>query len=285
VAAGTALLLALAVPLGQAVPGAVSLSLTERFAFEATVGAQVSSRSVLVSVDTEVRNDGARTLTVGRAVVGEFRSVSLVELAPEGAEVVRLIRTVTCPADGTEPALDPPVGGLRVQVLSTGGDRDLLLSPGALSLGGLRTAAQRACGFPPVEEAVDLMAFAAGAHSGESVVTLLLTNASLRRVQVVEVRPTPGLRLVAPLRLPHELPRTDLGGTPSPDRLELTVTPDCATAPRSADGSLEALPFAPVQVLVAEVRADGGTGPQVGPVRPSAGYLTLLREAYSDACA
>ena len=284
VAAGTALLLALSVPLGRADPAAVPLSLTERSDVATSLGDQ-APRSVLVRLDVELRNDGSRPVRVGAVSVGDLRSDAPVELSPGGTGAVRLVRTVGCRPDGTEPGLDPPVGGLHVRVLAGGLARDVLLPAGGLPLTRLRTATRRACGFPPVAEAVELMAFAAGARSGGSVVTLLLTNASLRRVRLVEVRPAPGLRLLTAPRLPHELPRTRLGGTPSPERLQLTVAPDCATAPRSADGSLAALPVSPVHVLVAEVAADGSTGPRVGPLRPTAGYLTLLREAYSDACA
>lgn len=287
VAVGAALTVAVAAVLGPgASPGtaAAALSLTERFAFQDTVGARVSSRSLLVSLDLEVRNDGRLPVVLDRAAVGEFRSVATVELRPAGSAVLQLVRTVTCPADGGEPPLDPATEGLRVRVVTAGGDRNLLLSPGVLPLGRLRTAARRACGYLPVEQAVDLTVFAAGAHSGLSVVTVVLQNASARPLELLEVRLAAGLRAVRPPRLPLPLSRTPLGGTPAFDRLDVPVVADCAASPRALDGSLVALPASPVEVVVDEAVPGGGGGARVGPLSPSAGYLTLLREAYADAC-
>lgn len=122
-----------------------ALALTDRFGFVEAVGAQVSSRASLVSLDLELRNDGPLPVRVDRAVVGDFRFLGDLDLEPGQRAVVPLLRTVTCPADGVAPPLDPLTEGLRLQVQTRAGLRSVLLSPGEQPLDRLRSAARRAC--------------------------------------------------------------------------------------------------------------------------------------------
>lgn len=111
-----------------------------------TGGPRLSSRSTLLTLDLELRNDGPLPVRVDRAVVGGFRFLGDLDLDPGESALAQLVRTVTCPPGGAEPPLDPLPAGLRVEVLTSAGPRSVLAGPpGALPLERLRTSARRAC--------------------------------------------------------------------------------------------------------------------------------------------
>ncbi|MCW2615023.1 MAG: hypothetical protein JWN08_2017 [Frankiales bacterium] len=257
----------------------VDLTLTDRFYFREALGPRVSSRASLMTIDLEVRNDGPRAVELARAVVGDFRFLGRIELGPGEAAVLQLLRTVTCPPDGAEPPLDPAAEGLRLRVVTGAGERTALVSPGRLALDRLRTAARRACGYLPIEEAVDLTADAWAPHDARVPLTLVLTNTSARPLQVLEVRLAPGLRRFGYADVQIELPRRPPGGEPTTSRVDLWVTPDCRDAPHDRDGALLPLPHDPLRVVVGDATAS-----HVGPLRPALGDLTRLFEAYRSAC-
>ena len=254
----------------------VDVVLTDRFGFRDSAGARVSSRATLVGLDVEVRNAGPLPVLVDRAVVGEFRFVGDVELAAGQDGVLPLVRTVTCPPDDGQPPLDPVAEGLRLQLVTAAGPRSVVISPGAARLDRLRTAARRACGFLPVEDAVRVTAVTApGVHG----VRLMVHNASVRTLQLLEVSLPTGLRLDAVPRLPVRLPAVVGPGAPTvPVLVDLPVVPDCTHAPRGRDGRLLPLPRPTLGVVV----GDGGST-RVG-MRPTTDALTALREAYADTC-
>ena len=254
----------------------VDVVLTDRFGFRDTTGARVSSFASLVGLDLEVRNDGPLPVVVDRAVVGDFRFVGDVELAAGQDGVLPLVRTVTCPQDGGEPPLDPVAEGLRLQLLTAAGPRSVLVSPGALRLDRLRTAARRACGFVPVEDAVRVTAVTVPDVRG---VRLMVQNTSVRALRLLEVRLPAGLRMDRAPRLPVDLPGVSSPGAPPvPVLVDLPVVPDCANAPRRRDGRILRLPRPTLGLVV----SDGGPT-RVG-LPPTVDALTALREVYYRTC-
>lgn len=254
----------------------VDVVLTDRFGFRDTTGARVSSRASLVALDLEVRNDGPLPVVVDRAVVGDFRFLGDVELAAGQDGVLPLVRTVTCPQDGGEPPLDPVAEGLRLQLVTAAGLRSVLLSPGSLRLDRLRTAARRACGFVPVEDAVRVTAVTVPDVRG---IRLVVHNTSVRALRLLEVRLPAGLRLDRAPRLPVDLPGVSSPGAPSvPVLVDLPVVPDCSNAPRHRDGRILPLPRPTLGLVV----GDGGSA-RVG-LPPTIDALTALRERYYETC-
>ncbi len=116
----------------------------------AVQGARISSRAWLVTLDVELRNDGPRRVVLDRTVLGDFRFLGDVALEPGGTLMVQLLRTVTCPADGVAPPLDPVMEGLRLDVVTRSGPRSVL-AQGELPLQELRTVTQVSCRSLPAE--------------------------------------------------------------------------------------------------------------------------------------
>ena len=236
----------------------VSLALTDRFPFSENRGPAVTSRTVLVSLDVELRNDGPREVRVERASVGEFRFLGELRLGPGQTGIVQLRRTATCAPGGGVPGFDERPGGLAVQVDTLSGVRDVVLPPDPTALDRFTTGTQRACGFLPVEEAFSSASGPAVFTDDGFVAPLEVVNSAVRPLRLTAVQVAPGLAVElrtesgASVSLPAYLAPSRFGEQPSVTRYLLRGRVECDRLDADAERDLGR--------VVVEV-GDGLTGP------------------------
>lgn len=236
----------------------VALSLTDRVAFAESRGQAVSSRSLLVNLDVEVRNDGPREVRVERAGIGDFRFLGELQLDPGQMGTLQLVRTATCAPGGVVPRLDERPDGLALQVDTLSGLRNVILQPDPQALERLTSSTRRTCGFLPVNEAVTSASGPAVYLDDGFIAPLEIVNASVRPLRLTAVQVAPGLAVElrtessASVSLPSYLAPSGLGQAPSVTRYELRGRVECDRLDADAERDLGR--------VVVEVD-DGVTGP------------------------
>lgn len=202
-----------------------------------------TSRSADLELSLLLRNGGPRDVVVERGRAGEYVLVQeLVQVPAGGGAPLLLQRSVAC--SPTTPPAAAPVEVLRLELRTQAGPRQLELPLDPLLVGD---QAARACGFLPVEEAVDVQLLGVSRLGTALELSLDLGNRSVDQVSLASVDAGPGLRaLVAvtergPAALPLALPPGRRDGTGRGTSLELQVTVvDCAQA-RGAPPQVELL--------------------------------------------
>jgi hypothetical protein len=241
-----------------------------------------------VETVVELRNSGPRAVRVVRAQLGGLRATEPVRIAAGATAGVPLSGTWSCPPFGTRPSPDR-VGPFVLGVETRRGLREVVVGDSRLLRQSASLAPQRACGFPPLEDAVFVAAQvspgAADPSARTADVRLHVAHGSLRTLRVVSVGFARGFDVVSlrrtgrgtstPVDLPIVLP------VPEPDRAA-TVSFDtvlglsCAAVRSTGGGVL----FGDVDVLV-EDADDGDLRLITGRVDGA----RVLRQLVEDVCA
>jgi hypothetical protein len=131
-----------------------------------------------VVLAVRLRNAGPRPITLTSAEQGQLRFSGELELpARTGTKLVRLTRSVSCPPAGRVPEAEPEGRPLVLQVVTPAGRREVVL-PDALPIGSLNEGVQAACGYPPLERAVNSGAAVIGVRGRTIALRVELANTS-----------------------------------------------------------------------------------------------------------
>jgi hypothetical protein len=186
-----------------------------------------------LDLQLSLRNTGPRDVVVERGAVGEYVLVQdVVQVSAGGDAPLLLRRTVVC--SPTSPPQAAPLDVLRLDLRTAAGPRQLELP---LVQGLVRDEAARACGFVPLEEAVDVRLLDLVRQRESVQLSLDLSSRSLEPVALAAVDAGPGLRAELTLvengstDLPLALPPDRRDGTRRGTSMEVRVTVvDCALA-------------------------------------------------------
>lgn len=213
-----------------------------------------------VELALRLRNAGPRPVTITGAEQGQLRFSGEVLLAARtGTQLLRLTRSVPCPAGGRLPELEPEGRPLVLQVRTPAGRREAVL-PDALPIGSLNEGVQAACGYPPLWRAVTVGGEVLGPQGRTVRMRVELTNTSRWQARLTSLFMGRGLVVLSidgrTDALPMPLPRASRSG-PAGRAVEIVVGLDCGAILSST--SLR--PPEEVNVVV-----DDGSGVRIGQV-------------------
>lgn len=191
-----------------------------------------SSGTATLETVLQLRNTGPRPVRVVSAELGGLRFDGDVRMAARtGTAGVPLTRTVRCPADGSRPPAGPDVTDVVLGVVTPAGPREVSLRTGRTPVDASRVGPARACGYPPLEEAVRVFGTLRTADAGRVVrARIEVTNSSRRRPQVLSIGFARGLDVLRLDGGATTLP-VDLGppalGEPSTVAVEVDLGINC----------------------------------------------------------
>ena len=247
--------------------GAVELSLvafaSERRRYDEDTGA------FELELQLQLRNEGPRAVTVLRGGVGGYALERDVVLEPGELSPLPLTRSVRCGSVAADAV--PTTDDLELTVGTDAGPRGVRL-PVPFELPG--DAAARACGFLPLDEAVDAQVVDVQTRRGSLRLALDVRSVANRPVEVVAATAVdPGVEATLEEQGPVALPIPGPGGTGT-TRLHVVLTiGDCA--------SVAGLPGAPASRAVRLVVQ----GPDGATAQPRVGYdPALLSALLAQAC-
>lgn len=137
-----------------------------------------------VVVTLVVRNEGRGTVHIRSARLGPLRLSSEVTVPPSSGADLRLTRSVDCTRAqaGTDPV--EPLDQLRLLLAGPGPATPLALPAPALRM-QLRTAGRRACGHPPLQDAVTVTAEVSERRADEVVLKVPISTDTVRPASLV----------------------------------------------------------------------------------------------------
>ena len=214
--AGAAVLVAADVLEQRRLDGVARISLAAPLLPSASWSYDRSTRTATLESALQLRNSGPRPVRVVSARLGRLRFDGDQPMAARtGTATLALRSTVRCPADGSRPPPEPAARTAVVRLVTPTGPREVVLRTRGTSVDSA-TGAARACGYPPLEEAVRVYGSVESAGTGVLRVRLEITHTSRRRPRLVSLAFARGLdvlRLTGDTReLPVDLGRPALGG-------------------------------------------------------------------------
>lgn len=198
--------------------GVASLSLDAPLLPSASWSYDASSGTATLETVLQLRNTSPRAVRLVSAELGGLRFDGDVPMAARtGTAGVALTRTVRCPADGSRPPPEPDATSIVLGVVTPAGPREVLVRTGSTPVDATRLGTARACGYPPLEEAVRVYGALRTTDDGRVLrARIEITNSSRRRPQVVSVGFARGLDVLrldgGSTALPLDLGRPALGG-------------------------------------------------------------------------
>ena len=136
-------------------------------------------------------NRGPRAVEVTAAEIAGARFDGVLPLAARtGSGAVLLTRTVRCPADGSPPPSEPDARRLVLDVRTPAGPRRAAVDVGRLPVGYVDEQVQRACGFPPLAETVQVAGTVLDVQDRTARVRLDLRNVGRRVARLVALAPS-----------------------------------------------------------------------------------------------
>ena len=211
----------------------VEISLSSALPAGPPLSEPLPGRERRTGLDLEIRNDGPRQVRVERAELGELRWLGELALAPGETGQLPLERTATCPRGGGLPALDAAPTGLALAVATRTAVTDVVLASDQELLERVTSSTRRACGFLPVQDAVEVVAGPTLLRATGFTALLQVVNSAVRPLRLTSVQALPGLQvgLVSvrgePVRLPAYVAPSRLDGPPSVTVFALRVRIDC----------------------------------------------------------
>lgn len=163
----------------------------------ATWASAHDARTGTGTVEGAVRvvNRGPRDVRVVSAEAGPLRGVDDGDgttLAAGGEAVLRLQRTVRCPADGSPPPRQTTGSELRLDLETPAGRREVVLR-GGLQQGLLDDSVSRACLHEPLDESLRLASAVVGEQDRSVVLRVEVANDGRVPVRLLSLVPARGL--------------------------------------------------------------------------------------------
>jgi hypothetical protein len=177
----------------QRLDGVVDIALAEEMGSSSTSYHAVTGTGTVEAV-VRLVNSGPRAVEVTAAEIAGARFDGTLPLAAhDGSGAVLLTRTVRCPRDGSPPPAERDATRLVLRVRTAAGPRSAVLDVGRLPVGYVDEQVQRACGFPPLAETVQVSGAVLDVRDRTARIRVDLRNSGRHPARLVSLTPSRGM--------------------------------------------------------------------------------------------